>query len=179
VSLPIPIQQVTDLYYEDLYRFAFSLAGQEADARDLTQQTMWVYAKKGESIRDGAKVKSWLLTTLHREFLRHRRKMSRLTSLDPHAEGESESLALALEAATASATTAGDETDAAAILEALHRLDEVLKAPLTLFYLEGLKYREIAEILEVPIGTVMSRLARAKAALRAHFHITTYPLPTV
>jgi RNA polymerase sigma-70 factor (ECF subfamily) len=57
------------VYYEPLYQFAFSLARDEADACDLTQQTFCIWAAKGHQLRDASKVKTWLFTTLHREFL--------------------------------------------------------------------------------------------------------------
>ena len=56
-------------YYEPLYRFAFSLARDEADACDLVQQTFYIWAAKGHQLRDASKVKTWLFTTLHRGFL--------------------------------------------------------------------------------------------------------------
>ncbi len=57
--------------------------------------------------------------------------------------------------------------DAATVMAALQSVDEVFRAPLTLFYLEDLSYQEIAGALEVPVGTVMSRLSRGKSQLRA------------
>src|ERR1700755_3335077 len=69
-------------YYEPLYQFAFSLTRTEADACDLTQQTFYVWAKKGHQLRDPSKGKTWLFTTLHREFLNMRRKVVRF----PHYE---------------------------------------------------------------------------------------------
>ncbi len=56
--------------------------------------------------------------------------------------------------------------DATTVLEALREVEEPFRAPLTLFYLEQLSYQEIADVLEIPIGTVMSRLSRGKALLR-------------
>ncbi len=58
--------------------------------------------------------------------------------------------------------------DGLLVMEALFEIDERHRAPLVLFYLQDLSYREIAEILDVPVGTIMSRLSRSKAALRDH-----------
>src|SRR5579871_1451438 len=73
---------LVSLYYGPLYQFAFSLTRSEADASDLTQQTFYIWATKGHQLRDGAKVKTWLFTTLHREFLNMRRRVVRF----PHYE---------------------------------------------------------------------------------------------
>ena len=68
--------------YQPLYQFAFSLTRSEADACDLTQQTFYVLATKGHQVRDVSKVKTWLFTTLYREFLESRRRQTRF----PHYE---------------------------------------------------------------------------------------------
>lgn len=149
--------QLVGDYYQPLYRFALSLAGREAEACDLTQQTFFLWASKGQQLRDRSKVKSWLFTTLHREFLGSRRRNARF----PHHEIES------VEHELPPVTPATiNELDASTVMQALMSVDEVYRAPLMLFYLEDHSYLEIAAILEVPAGTVMSRLARGKAQLR-------------
>src|SRR6184192_910812 len=72
-------------YYGMLYQFAFSLTRDESEACDLTQQTFCIWAAKGHQLRDVTKVKTWLFTTLHREFLGSRRRQNRF----PHVELES------------------------------------------------------------------------------------------
>src|SRR5438309_1166609 len=64
-------------YYRPLYQFAYSLTQSEADSCDLTQQTFYIWAAKGHQLRDASKVKTWLFTTLHREFLETRRRATR------------------------------------------------------------------------------------------------------
>jgi RNA polymerase sigma-70 factor (ECF subfamily) len=68
---------IVSAHYEPLFRFAMSLTRSEADARDLTQQTFYVWATKGHQLRDISKVKTWLFTTLHRAFLVGGRRQSR------------------------------------------------------------------------------------------------------
>jgi RNA polymerase sigma-70 factor, ECF subfamily len=155
--------QLVDRFYPALYRFALSLARSEADACDLTQQTFYVWAKKGSALREAEKAKSWLFTTLYREFLRGRRRGERMTPLD-NIEGTD------VEQATLEPETVSS-LDAEVVMDALREVDEAFRAPLTLFYIEELSYQEIADVLEIPIGTVMSRLSRGKAQLRARLAI--------
>jgi len=154
---PAFFQKVVNLYYEDLYRFAMSLAKSVADASDLTQETFFVFAAKGSQLRDRSKAKSWLFTTLYHEFLRRRRKDGRLVFTE---DAES------YDGRDASQFDGDNRFDSQLVVKALSTLDENYRAPLTLFYLQGIPYKEIAEMLDVPIGTVMSRLSRAKVALR-------------
>jgi RNA polymerase sigma-70 factor, ECF subfamily len=143
-------------YYEPLYQFAFSLTRDEADACDLVQQTYCIWANKGHQLRDLTKVKTWLFTTLHREFLSACRKRTRFTHI------ELESAAGDLPVVS---PPSANQLDTAQVLAALARLDEVYQAPVALFYLQDCSYNEIASILEVPLGTVKSRLARGLGRL--------------
>jgi RNA polymerase sigma factor (sigma-70 family) len=138
-------------YYEPLYQFAFSLTRDEADACDLVQQTFCIWANKGHQLRDLTKVKTWLFTTLHREFLGARRKRVRF----PQVELENAAAELPVVP-----PPTGSRVDAARVLVLLAQLDEVYQAPIALFYLQDYSYNEIAAILEVPLGTVKSRLSR-------------------
>ena len=152
-------------YYEPLYRFAISLTRSEADACDLAQQTFYMWATKGHQLRDAAKVKSWLFTTLYRAFLESRRHQTRF----PHSElteTDAELPVILPEAAR--------QLDAMQAVEALGQVDEVYRAPVALFYLEDCSYLEIADILQVPIGTVKSRMARGLGQLR-HIFTTSNP----
>ena len=148
---------LVERFYESLYHFALSLARNEAMAADLTQETYYLWAAKGHQLRDASKVKSWLFTTLYREFLQHQRHSTRF----PHHEtGEVEhELPNVL-------PTVVNVMDGAAVMQAMQRVDEHYRVPLAMFYLEDFSYKDIAEALDVPVGTVMSRLSRGKAQLR-------------
>lgn len=148
---------LVDEYYTPLYRFGYSLAKNEHEAGDLVQQTFAIYAEKGSSVRDPSKIKSWLFTTLYREYLRQRRKSQNMPSHDPEII---EAEAPAVDPGVARSL------DGNSAIAALGKIDETYRAPLTLFYIKDLSYKEIAKILDIPIGTVMSRLSRGKTQLK-------------
>src|SRR5580765_1832527 len=132
-------EQIVCLHYEPLYRFALSLTHAESDACDLTQQTFYVWATKGHQLRDASKVKSWLFTTLHREFLESRRRQTRF----PHFELSQVDAELpTLDPARV------NQLDSPQVLQSLARVDQVYQAPIALFYLEQYSYKEIADILD-------------------------------
>jgi RNA polymerase sigma-70 factor (ECF subfamily) len=146
-----------DLYHGPLYRFAVTLTRKETDACDLTQETFRVWATKGHQLRDASRVKSWLFTTLHRLFLETQRRQTRFPHLGlEEAAGELPNLDPALTA----------RLDSADVLELLGKVDAQFRAPVALFYLEDHPYAAIAEILDIPLGTVKSRIARGLAQLR-------------
>ncbi len=150
-------EEIVDRFYPMLYRFALSLARNEADACDLTQQTFSVWAAKGHLLRDASKVKSWLFTTLYREFISNRRREMRWPK-EEISEVEHE-LPCAMPESV-------DRLETAHVMDVLNSLDETFRAPLVLFYLQEHSYEEISQILDVPIGTVMSRLSRGKQKLQ-------------
>lgn len=150
--------ELVDAHYQALFRFGMSLTRDVDRASDLVQETFCIWAAKGGQLRDRSKAKTWLFTTLHREFLSQRRRSAKFSD-EP------------LDEATAEAVAAPEEDaerhmDGHRALELLGMLEETYRAPLGLFYLQQHSYKEIAEILDVPIGTVMSRLSRGKEMLR-------------
>jgi RNA polymerase sigma-70 factor (ECF subfamily) len=158
-STQLSFDALVATYYQPLYKFAYSLSKSPDDASDLTQQTFLIWAEKGHMLRDPSKVKSWLFTSLYREFLRQNRRGQKVTAIDQ------EILQTKHDPDLVSSVRQMEGNEA---LEALQELDDVYREPLTLFYLENLAYKEIAAVLDIPIGTVMSRLARGKAQLKSH-----------
>jgi RNA polymerase sigma-70 factor (ECF subfamily) len=153
----ISFEELVASYYQPLYRFAYSLSKSPDDAADLVQQTFLIWADKGHTLRDPSRVKSWLFTSLYREFLRQHRRARTVTPIDQEVlESHKDS----------SLTSSARQMEGNEALAALHELDPVYRDPLILFYLEDLAYKEIADVLDIPIGTVMSRLARGKAHLK-------------
>jgi RNA polymerase sigma-70 factor (ECF subfamily) len=150
-------EAVVNAHYAPLFRFAMSLTRSQSDAEDLTQETFHVWATKGHQLRDASKVKTWLYTTLHRAFLKTR---NRRTKYAHHAleEVADELPSIAPEAAA--------KVDSSKVLSALARVDEIYQSAIALFYLEDYSYKEIADILDVPVGTIRSRLSRGIAQLR-------------
>jgi RNA polymerase sigma-70 factor (ECF subfamily) len=149
-------ERVVGDHYQNLYRFAPSLSQNEADACDLVLQTFSIYARKGHQLRDGSKVKTWLFTTLRREFFSTRRRSERFVDEPPD------------EATTPDLSEDRlSSLDGEAVMSALGKLPLEYREPLTLFYLEEHSYQDIANQMDIPIGTVMSRLSRAKRRLRA------------
>lgn len=156
---PPSFEQIVDAHYQGLHRFALSMCRSEATAQDLVQNTFLQWARKGHTLRDASKVKTWLFTTIYREWL----GMARKEKKHPEVEFEPD-----LHGSTQDEDGGENpRVDSATLQTALDQLDPNYRAPLVLFYLKELSYRDIAETLGIPIGTVMSRLSRAKDHLRS------------
>lgn len=150
-------QGLVEAYYGLLYRFAMSLTHSESSAGDLVQETFLIWATKGHQLHEPSKVKSWLFTTLHRCFLEGQRHATRF----PHQEITE--FGLDLPDVEPEVVT---RLDSQMVVDLLNQVDSQFRAPVALFYLEDYSYAEIAAILEVPLGTVKSRIARGLAQLK-------------
>jgi RNA polymerase sigma-70 factor, ECF subfamily len=150
-------ERLVDLFYPSLFRFAYSLTRRESDACDLTQETFYIWARKGHQVRDESKIKSWLFTTLHREYLQKHRRATRFPQL------ELEQAAPELPELPAPTSERLDRDN---ILAALAQVDDRFQAAVALFYLEDYSYPEIALVLDIPLGTVKSRISRGIAQLQ-------------
>lgn len=144
-------------HHAALFRFALSMTRNEADAADLVQETFLRWAERGHQLSDPTKAKSWLFTTLYREAFGRRRRLIRFPH-QPVAESEAE----LPEVPPCDPARA----DSRLVLEALAQLDDGFRAAVALFFLEDYSYPEIAEILQIPLGTVKSRIARGIARLQ-------------
>ena len=155
-SGPPSVQRLVEDHYASLYRYAFRLSGSSADAEDLTQDTFCKAQTNLSQLRDPSRARPWLFSILRNAYL-HRIRAERqqpcvaLELVGDLAEPLPESL---------------PEIDSEQLQSALNELSEVYRTPIILYYFEEFGYREIAEQMDLPIGTVMSRLARAKAFLR-------------
>ncbi|MGB9473750.1 MAG: RNA polymerase sigma factor [Candidatus Udaeobacter sp.] len=166
MSADLKFENLVKLYYRDLYRFGFSLTGSEVDASDLTQETFYIWARKGHQLNDPANVKGWLFTTLHREFLKICRRRKRF------ADKPIEETAHNLPDVPAECV---NRIDSQTLLLMLQEIAEDFRAPLVLYYMEDLSYKEIADVLALPLGTVQSRIARAKIQLLRRLSETNLP----
>jgi len=159
--------QVSDQIFDDwvrqyhrlLYGIAYWWTGSRADAEELTQEAFFQAYRSRSGLRDIKAVKGWLVGILRHCYAQMNRKGhgKMEVSLDGMMD-EFEDL-------NQIGINAPDVSQALALHQSLDRLDERHRLPIVLFYFQDLSYREIAEALELPIGTVMSRLARAREIL--------------
>jgi RNA polymerase sigma-70 factor, ECF subfamily len=139
-----------------LRRFAYGLTRDRDGADDLVQSTLERALSRWGTRRDAAALKPWLFSILYRNFLNDRRRSRRYAFVLErfHATGFEDH------------PSAEREVAAQTALEAIERLPAEQRSLLLWVSVEGLSYEEVAQILDIPLGTVMSRLSRARQALR-------------
>jgi RNA polymerase sigma-70 factor, ECF subfamily len=140
---------------ERLLRFARRLTSRDSDAEDLVQETLLKAWRGFHQFQGGTNMRAWLFRILMNAHYARLRGPGLFMAIEPPA--------------TKSAVCAAEGADTLAVREALASLPEEQRSALYLVVVEGFTCRETAEILSVPAGTVMSRLSRARDAMRSYF----------
>ncbi len=163
-------EALVDRYGRHVYNIAYRMAGNNADAKDLTQEAFIRVFRALRKVDPTAKLESWLhriVTNLYIDMLRRRPKV-RLESLDAPittAKGSEVMREVPDPTADPERTVLNARLDAD-VQRALLELTAELRAVVVLSDIEGYAYEEIGEMLHVPVGTVKSRLHRARKALQ-------------
>lgn len=143
-----------------IYRSAFRLCGHRQSSEDLVQETYFYAIKNFGQLKDRGKSKYWLFAILRNLFLKDVEKNKNRIEIEFDAVCET------LHSNIHPENEFLREEVRRCIQSALNKLDERLRGPIRMFYFDGLSYQEIADQLGIPIGTVMSRIARAKVYLK-------------
>ncbi len=154
-------------HHQAVYRYAYRLTGSVPDAEDLTQEVFLTAQEKVGQVRKAESVRSWLFAILRNHFFKSCQKRRPIPA---------ENLRLNMSNVPAEIPDSGG-IDRERLQRAVNDLPPQYRVVLAMFYYEECSYREIADRLEVPIGTVMSRLARAKGHLRSRLFEADVPKP--
>jgi len=154
-----------------IFRSAFRLCGNRQGAEDLVQETYFQALKNFDQLKDRERCKYWLFAIMRNLFLKDVEKSKNRIEIEFDAVCDT----LHSKVNTPEKDFLGDEVRHA-LLSAMNKLDERLSQPIQSFYFEGLSYQEIAAQLDIPIGTVMSRIARAKVYLKRDLVRSKAPL---
>ena len=146
-------------FHADLYRFAKWLLRNQAEAEDLVQETFVEALRSFHRFEKGTNCRAWLIRIMYHLLSKRRRESTRLHVVGDIDEQIAE--AVVVEPA-ASGELAGEE-----VLNALKRLPQHYQEVVILADVDDLSYKEIADALSIPAGTVMSRLHRGRSLLRS------------
>lgn len=149
--------------FDSLYNFARWLARDEAEAEDLVQEAFSKALRGFASFTPGTDFRAWIFRILRNTFLTSRTGLaSRMTD---RLEDDEQAISVAVTWETPESLALASATREA-LQSALERLPVAYREVVLLCDVEEMKYKEIAEVLAIPIGTVMSRVARARKLLR-------------
>jgi RNA polymerase sigma-70 factor, ECF subfamily len=147
----------------DVYRVAMWLVRDATEAEDLTQETFTQAFRSFHNYEIGTNCKAWLITILHNLNYKRLRKINRLQLVEDVDEQIAQTIAFE--------APIPQHLDDQEILEALKRIPKQYSQVVVLADVEEFAYKEISRILDVPIGTVMSRLSRGRKLLRGELAV--------
>jgi RNA polymerase sigma-70 factor (ECF subfamily) len=150
--------------FKSLYNFAHWLTQNREDADDLVQETYLKALRAFKSFQSGTNFRAWIFQILRNTFLSSRSKLERRMTVSLTSD-EDDSFEPVASCATAESVLI-QRSDIELVRHAIEQLPVHLRAALLLCDVEEMSYREIADVLAIPIGTVMSRLSRARKAVR-------------
>jgi RNA polymerase sigma-70 factor (ECF subfamily) len=156
-------KELTYPHLEFLFNVALKYSGTKYDAEDLVQETMYSAYTKFQQLRDDNSCRAWLFTILRNHFLKERKQLVRRPYLD---DGTSYLDYIKDERSSSFVDQIVEKDANKKLHQVLTTLPEKFQSPLILHYMEEMTYQEISEYLKIPIGTVMSRLARGKRYLK-------------
>ncbi len=156
-------KELTYPHLEFLYNVALKYTGRTYDAEDLVQETMYTAYNKFHQLREESKCRAWLFMILRSHFLKEQRQLVKRPFLD---DGTGYLKYVTDENATSLAKKYEEKVDSEEVQRMLDILPEKFKSPLILYFMQDMTYQEISDYLDVPIGTVMSRLARGKKHMK-------------
>jgi len=156
-------EQLAMPLFDQLYNHACWLTGDRADAEDLVQESYAKALKGFASFAEGTNLRAWMFRILRNAFLNSRSGLKQKTEYLEDETGVDEAVAHEVTPEALFLATESQE----AIFSALERLPVAHREIILLCDVDEMSYREIAQVLDVPTGTVMSRLARARRNLRA------------
>lgn len=157
---------------DGLKRFALKLTRNMSDAEDLTQSTVLRALEKKELFEDGTNLFGWTSKIMYNIFVsNYRRKTKFETQYDPDSYIENESVAASQDA----------EMELKQVSKAMESLSQDHREILIMVCVKGMQYAEVSELLQIPVGTVRSRLSRAREALESTLNKSAtsfaYPAP--
>lgn len=149
--------------FDSLYNFARWLVHNQNDAEDLVQETYLKAFRGFESFQPGTNFRAWMYRILRNTFLSSRSTVERRMTVAMDEEDDSPALPTTF---STPESLLIDRSDNAEVQNAIEQLPVIFREVILLRDVEDASYREVAEILSIPIGTVMSRLARARKLVR-------------
>ena len=152
-------EAVTLPQMNDLYRAARRILGNQTDAEDIVQETYLQAWRSFHNFEPGTNIRAWMFRIMFHVIQHHRRKVWRLVTLKEEEEFLFDTLAWE--------PPVSQELSDEDLLAALDQVPQHFRAVIVLADVQEFSYREVAETLSIPIGTVMSRLSRGRQMLRA------------